>query len=511
MKTLHEESNNTDIKTRSALTIANHYSLYRNYPEALQYLRLATSFLHKATDPELQYMNNYINGFLYLSVAIENIANEHIEQLTQVDVPSRWQCLGYQLRLKSISRAEHADLNEVSTLHSTAHQSCDDAQEPLVTFTIQQYYVKTLIKNGAWIYAKEQLLLTQPSDLPGNYPLLSATYYIHLAQTKAFEEHYTEAEDLILRGLDYLPEGSFNEIEATAYATLYDIANSQNDYQKAIKYYKQYSDANTANLNVQRNSILAFNMAQQHLDQKNQLIQNLSIENLKLSIENNLLNPNSWAFKLLMSIIFALFLCVVFYIVVMRARHQEKLRHSKYDILTGMAQRDLFETLADQAVQQCTKTNDELCVVVMDLDHFKQVNDQFGHATGDWVLSEVSKIIERTFRSTDIKGRLGGEEFVILMPHCRIFSAERIASNCLEALRALNTQRSGYEFDVTASIGITSNKISGAQVKMLIDDADKAMYQAKRDGRNRAQLFHAGIVHEADRNESNEAIPSSSS
>ncbi|MGE4473283.1 MAG: diguanylate cyclase [Sulfuricurvum sp.] len=123
-------------------------------------------------------------------------------------------------------------------------------------------------------------------------------------------------------------------------------------------------------------------------------------------------------------------------------------------------------------------------VIMIDIDHFKEVNDTYGHDTGDFVLSAVAKILQSTIRETDILGRWGGEEFLILLPHTDIFEAEKLAEKLRQSVE-------GYSFDTvgrkTCSFGVSVFNLEEDDCKETLKRADKALYSAKNSGRNRVE------------------------
>lgn len=123
-------------------------------------------------------------------------------------------------------------------------------------------------------------------------------------------------------------------------------------------------------------------------------------------------------------------------------------------------------------------------VIMIDIDHFKEVNDTYGHDTGDFVLSSVAKILQSTIRETDTLGRWGGEEFLILLPHTDIFEAEKLAEKLRQSVEE-------YSFDTvgrkTCSFGVSVFNLEEDDCKETLKRADKALYSAKNSGRNRVE------------------------
>jgi diguanylate cyclase (GGDEF)-like protein len=124
-------------------------------------------------------------------------------------------------------------------------------------------------------------------------------------------------------------------------------------------------------------------------------------------------------------------------------------------------------------------------VVMLDIDHFKAVNDTYGHAVGDLVIAAVGTLLRQHFRSTDKLGRYGGEEFALVLPDCTAESAERLVNGLREAFAAIQFMGAGQFFSCTLSAGVVDNQLSpNDSPEALIERADQALYQAKRGGRN---------------------------
>jgi len=164
---------------------------------------------------------------------------------------------------------------------------------------------------------------------------------------------------------------------------------------------------------------------------------------------------------------------------------EETQRLATVDALTGLRNRRVFVEATVREVARTQRYGDPLTVILLDVDHFKHVNDTFGHAAGDIVLAAVGQTIATTARTTDLCARFGGEEFVVALtatgPEGGLLAAERLraAVEALE-LHAAN----GTRIEVTASFGVASCQ-RGDSLESLIDRADRAMYAAKSSGRNR--------------------------
>ena len=133
----------------------------------------------------------------------------------------------------------------------------------------------------------------------------------------------------------------------------------------------------------------------------------------------------------------------------------------------------------------------------MDLDHFKQINDTYGHVAGDDVLKRVAEICRQELRASDVFGRIGGEEFGILMPTCSREQGAEIGNRVRQALAATPIKLDqGGSVTISASFGLTCSDDSGYALRKLLTDADAALYRAKQGGRNQLVADGEG-THEA--------------
>jgi len=163
---------------------------------------------------------------------------------------------------------------------------------------------------------------------------------------------------------------------------------------------------------------------------------------------------------------------------------EELVKLSVTDPLTEIANRRYFYIQAEQIFNHTQMLN-ALAVVMLDVDHFKQVNDRFGHAAGDAILRQLAKRLHQNLRPTDILARYGGEEFVILLPRTASHEAEQIVARLWQAVSGNPFHVDNEVIPVTISIGIAEHNESVENIDTLMRHADEALYQAKQAGRNR--------------------------
>ena len=171
---------------------------------------------------------------------------------------------------------------------------------------------------------------------------------------------------------------------------------------------------------------------------------------------------------------------------------REKLRNQALrDELTGLQNRRFLEEMLPRLVAHAERRGASIAVLMLDLDHFKQVNDRYGHATGDAVLREVGALLLARLRRMDMACRYGGEELLVLMPDCSAQEALMRAHELCAQVRALRDRAGGTLPPVTVSIGVAAWPEHGEQVGKVIEAADTALYAAKRAGRDRAMPAEA--------------------
>ena len=162
---------------------------------------------------------------------------------------------------------------------------------------------------------------------------------------------------------------------------------------------------------------------------------------------------------------------------------------ANYDSLTGLPNRNLFHDRLQQAISRATRREGRFCLLYLDLDHFKEVNDRHGHAAGDHLLQMAATCLKQNVREEDTVARLGGDEFVVLLEEILSNNdAERILSKFAMSLQSA-IRTTGYDVPVSASIGVCIFPKDGKEESTLMTHADRAMYRAKASGGNHYVYF----------------------
>ncbi len=211
------------------------------------------------------------------------------------------------------------------------------------------------------------------------------------------------------------------------------------------------------------------------------------------TIEGKLFFNGFWLVSMLYFIIPILAICLIlFEILLSQWRHRERLiQHlSQIDPLTNLFNRRSINQCLDKLNNQKPKS---YALVLLDLDHFKKINDLYGHDKGDETLIRVSEVLTQLLRESDVVGRFGGEEFILVLKNTTLDKARQVAERCRLAIQKIEIYSDDHQrIPITASFGIA---LSSPELRpqQLLSQADKALYQAKAGGRNLVKIYNATL------------------
>ncbi|MDX1588776.1 MAG: diguanylate cyclase [Oleiphilaceae bacterium] len=169
-----------------------------------------------------------------------------------------------------------------------------------------------------------------------------------------------------------------------------------------------------------------------------------------------------------------------------RKKLEYQLRYlARHDELSGMPNRRYFMQRGDTELNRARRYHNPVSLVLVDLDHFKRINDQHGHKAGDEVIQAFAALCQKTLREQDMAARIGGEEFVLLLPETGLDGARTLAERLREELAGTAIRAAGADIPVTASMGVVEALPETEALGSLLARADRALYRAKGEGRNR--------------------------
>ncbi|PKG83193.1 GGDEF domain-containing protein [Colwellia sp. 75C3] len=413
----------------------------------------------------------------------------YIKELLAQALSPNLNCIAKQLAIES-----KFHLNQLSSSDPviyTALNSCEKNNDIMVSSIIRVYQARAFLAeqniNGAinslLPYIEAVKSTHYPELITGVNNILAQAYW----QTNDITNSKYYAEQAALTNTS---NNNVNQ-SAKTYKVLYQIAKKENKLHLALSYHEKYAAFDKIDSDDIKNKHLSFQLAQnKHLVQQSQIAL-LSEKNSLLSAEQTLAETKVNNRQLV--IILLTFIIIVLTLGGLRLwrTHKRVKQLAEYDPLTGIFNRGHFTQVTLSALKYCQSAEQDLSVIMFDLDHFKKINDSFGHLSGDWALKAVTKACEKLGRQNDIFARLGGEEFCIVLPSCNIDVAMLRAEACRAAIEAITTEASGCDFTITASFGVTDAQRSGFTLEKLIGDADFAAYESKHADRNRVTMFTA--------------------
>jgi diguanylate cyclase (GGDEF)-like protein len=325
----------------------------------------------------------------------------------------------------------------------------------------------------------------EPSILRSGFQPHIADLHVSLAQSYAKLGNDADARRAALAAVAASDPGSFTWPLQVAYELLYEIEQRAGNDHLALSYYEKYVVQYKAGMDDAKTRALAYQMVKQDVLSKKMKLDALGKQNRILELRQALASQAQETSHLLIALLVMMLTFIMGAMFWLRRSQLRFRQMARHDGLTGAFNRGYFFDEAGRVVRRLHKTGAEVCLVVLDMDHFKRVNDTHGHPAGDEVLRHTVTICRSELRESDVFGRLGGEEFGILMPACSrdqgIEVASRIRRQLIENPLILDEHNT---IVVSASFGLACSDISGHQLHQLFGDADAALYRAKEGGRN---------------------------
>ena len=318
---------------------------------------------------------------------------------------------------------------------------------------------------------------------------LLATAYWKLAE-------YKKARQAALASIALSSPQEISSPLRDAYDVLYRIAKKRGNTAAALGYYEHYIEQDKGYLNDVSARALAYQVVQQHVLAKKLETEELSKQNSVLRLQQSLDAKAVETSRLYITLLLVVLASIVFWVLRLKRSQLRFKKLSCQDGLTGIFNHQHFVGEADRVLRVLERKVGNACLISIDLDHFKQVNDTHGHAMGDAVLKHTVATCQQHLRPTDLFGRLGGEEFGILLHGCSRDQGKDIADRIRITINATPLEMDGRTVYISASVGLASTDSSGYHLQRLSREADAALYRAKRAGRNRviADIENDGLI-----------------
>jgi diguanylate cyclase (GGDEF)-like protein len=492
LQALGDRAEDVNVKVRALATVVNVHALASNYEQAFPQLNRLLDILPGVTDKVARQQSMEVAAFLYGVVGESELAMSYAQKVIDENSTTRGACRGNQLKLQALYK--RGSLRSDSALFAEGIAACVKHGELLTANSIRTYVVRLLLTEGNIDGAIRILRQHYQEVQETRYPRGISEWDALLAVAHQMQGDLTSARQYALRALETGVKDQPTEPIVTTYRVLYEIAAKRGDTATALSYLEKYVSADKGYLDDVSARQLAYERAK-HENASNKLqIEALNQENKLLQLQRELDSKAAEASRLYI----ALLLLVVVFIALWAYRTKRSqlyfMKLSQVDGLTGISNRPRFIDLAENVLEAARKSGQQVSVVLCDLDYFKAINDRYGHAAGDHVLRQTVNACQTHLRVSDIFGRVGGEEFGVVLPGCGLDDAKQRAERLRAAVKALIPEYEGELCPVSASFGVTSTEISGYELRELLAHADWALYRAKAAGRDRVMPYEAGAI-----------------
>ena len=486
LESIMHEARDVTLQFRASATLANVQAVATQYDEAFAQLGRLLTLLPQVTDNAARQQGLLVIGYLYNQVGEYDLGLSYADRLAAEDTSPRAVCRSNLLRLEALYRG--GKLQGDMAPFTNAIGTCVEVGEVLWANAIRAYVARFHIDQGRSNEAIRLLTSHYGEARATRYRRLIAEYDSLLARAYKAMGNSTAAQQSALRAVGGDPgiQNQYTEPQVSSYRLLYQLAQEQGDAKAALLYHEKYAAADKGYLDDVSARQIAYERAKHEAAANRLQIDALNKQNEVLQLQQALGKKAVETSRLYIAllILVAVFIALFAYRTKRSQLHFMKL--SRVDGLTGIDNRPYFIAQAERALEVSRKLAQEVCVILCDLDHFKSINDRYGHATGDHVLRQAVQACREHLRGSDLFGRFGGEEFCILLPGC---SLADVRERCEQLRAAIATVATDGGNTVSASFGVASTASSGHELRQLLAHADAALYRAKYAGRNCVVLY----------------------
>jgi diguanylate cyclase (GGDEF)-like protein len=477
------ESADPTLRFRAAATAINVLANVSRYQEAFERLTRLLQQLPTIRDRDARVQGLTTAAFLYVEAGQYDLASSYADRaLTEGRTIREYTCKGWYMKLAALYRS--GNLSKFHEQLPDGIKICNEVGDVLFTNLMRFYAANLHIQQGHPREAIQLLRAHYQEVQRGKYPWLMSQFDASLAQAYWDTGAIEPASQFALSAVGSGVKSSHIESLASAYRLLYLIEQRKGNLGLALSYHEKYMVADKGYLDDVSAKALAYQMVNQQMLAKKFEIEALSRQNQILQLRQTLDSKADETKRLYIILLLMVLAFIVLWTVRIKRSQLRFMKLARRDGLTGIFNRQHFLSEADRVLKYCAKSSRAVCLVLIDLDHFKVVNDTYGHATGDKVLKRVVAVCLAQLNSTEAFGRLGGEEFAILLPECTLEQAMLRADRIRSEIACSAGSDDTPDIEVSASFGVAAATHSGYVLRVLLIDADDALYRSKRAGRN---------------------------
>ncbi|MGN6321758.1 MAG: diguanylate cyclase [Dyella sp.] len=482
LESVLKQASDSDLKIRATSVLIHVLGVGHHYEEAFEYLDKALDDLPQASDKEARARILGEASQLLSEAGQYDLAAGYAEQIIAEYPTGRHNCLGHMYELHARIRA-----GQTKIANETFQQSitpCLAVGEKLAADILRKDMAALALQQGKSDEALSLLQANYEEVRTLNYSELTADFNILLAQAYWKKGETSLAQKYATVAVDAASKSDLIEPLVKGYQLLYQIERQYGNLREALAYHEKYVTADKEHLDDTREKALAYQIIKQQIEAKKVELGELNKQNQILQLQQALDHKAVETSRLYIALLLTVLASIAFWLYRLKRSQLRFMRLARRDGLTGIFNRQHFVEEAEQALRYVAKSQRGASLILIDLDHFKNINDTYGHIAGDHALRRAVLICQQHLHSSDVFGRIGGEEFGILLPECTLIQALERAERIRMAMQAQPDAETEH-VPLTASFGIASTAHYGYDLRRLLIAADSALYRAKRDGRNR--------------------------
>ena len=375
-----------------------------------------------------------------------------------------------------------------------SRQYCDAKQFPLLATMSMKGKGMVLQERGDYLGARAILLLALKGYEAFQFQLEISHVHALLAENYFATGELVQAKSHAVKVLTFPDDNSYIEHKHIAYKVFAELMAADKQFEQAYEYSRKEQHYNQLIFDESKMKTLAYQAAKFNADEQAREI-NLLNKERELYIAQQTVKEREYTNMLMFITILVgglFFLAIL--LVVGNLQKRRFMRMARMDALTGVLNRGAGQDLGENLFVQAAARGGDFCVILFDLDHFKRINDSYGHGTGDWALKKVVEALKPHVRNGDVFARIGGEEFALFLPYANESKGMEVAEQCRSRIEAIDTHLSGHKFTITASFGVSGMTKEDLSLDPLLHRADMALYAAKSNGRNSVFCYEDALA-----------------
>jgi len=490
LRSIADDPSDITLRSRAGATLINILGIGRRYEEAFELLNQLLDRLPMLTDTDARVQVMGEAALLYIEAGQYDLAESYADKLIAESPTGQGACKGRYLNLKARYRS-----GRLQTIDQQFHDGvaiCAKMHESIFANDLRADIASFYIQHDRAADAIDLLQKNYADVRRDQYQSLISLFDAVLAKSYWKVGNFVLAEQFAHDAISSSIKNEYTESLTTAYELLYRIKLQRRDFPAALGWHEKYMAADKAYLNDVSTKALAYQVVKQQVQAKKLEVETLGKQNQILQLQQALDRKASETSRLYIALLLSVLIFIVLWAYRIKRSQLRFMRLARRDGLTGIFNRQHFLNEAELQLQYCRRASRDACLVLIDLDHFKAINDTHGHAMGDRVLQRAVDACKAHLRSTDVFGRLGGEEFGILLPECSQEQVLTRADQLRAAVASATSDGDGPSIRISASFGVACSTRSGYELHLLLAHADEALYQAKREGRNRVRVSDDG-------------------